>query len=138
MSRPVQRSCAASDLETRHIQFVEGVGIDFAQDFERNVMERMEVATAQAIVSAITSATEAGETCNLNLRPCVATSQCASRNAICHGPGVDGIIPCCLASQQCFRQTETVSRCRTRGSMLPPFYLGGVTEFPVCPPEIDM
>ena len=138
MIKTVQRSCAATDLETRPIQFAEGAGTDFAQDFERNVMERMEVATAQAIVSAISSATEAGEMCNLNLRICAATSKCAERNAICRGPGVDGIIPCCVSDQQCVRRTETESRCRTSNTTLPSFFLGGPTEFPVCAPEIDM
>ena len=99
-------------------------------------MERMEVAISQAIVSAIVEATNAGQSCNLNIQPCAATSECAERNAICRGTGVDGVIPCCLADQQCVRRTETESRCRTRGRTLPSFFLGGVDEFPVCPEEI--
>lgn len=113
---------------------------DFAQDFERGVMARMQVATAQVIVSAIAEATSDGETCNLNLRPCVEISQCANRHAPCRGVDVDGVIPCCLASQQCFRLTETDSSCLARDNSLPVrgFFPGDIDEFPVCDPEDNL
>ena len=99
-------------------------------------MSRMEVALAQAIVSAITQARDDGQSCNINLRPCVATSVCAPRNGVCRGPGVDGVIPCCIPGQTCFRRTDTESGCRS-SSGPPSFFLGGIDAFPVCPAEID-
>ena len=132
--------CNLHQTPTRHFRFAVGAGelISFAQDFERNVMERMEVALAQAIVSATVEASSDQEICRLIAMPCVATSQCAARNAACRGAGVDGVIPCCESEQQCVRRTETESRCRTRGRSLPSFFLGGIDEFPVCAEEIDM
>lgn len=96
-------------------------------------MERMEVGTTQAILSAISDAVSDGASCNVGTRACVTTDECAQRNAVCRGTGVDGVIPCCLDDQVCVRRTESESRCRTRGAPLPSFYLGGEDSFDACP-----
>ena len=98
----------------------------------------MVVALSQVMVTAITEAREEGQSgCNINIRACTNTEMCAPRFGSCRGVGVDGVIPCCRADEQCYRRTETESACRLRSTGPPSFFDGGIDEFPICPAEID-
>ena len=143
MTQSAEHACTRiyrteAHARSQHFLFADGGGVDFDDDFERNVMSRMVVALSQVVVSALTQAREEeGSGCTVNIRPCVATEECALIFSNCRGPDIDGVIPCCRSDQACYRRTPTVSACRPRGAGPPSFFLGDMDAFPVCPAEID-
>ena len=109
-----------------------------AEAVERDVMEAVEVATAQLITTAVTQAHDNGESCNIGLIACASTDMCARSNMPCRGGDVDRVVPCCQPDDVCIRRTETVSICRARDLPPPSFWVGGEDMARVCPEEVPM
>lgn len=95
-------------------------------DFDIAVEERMVIATARAIATAVA---EGGDGCRASGDVCARTSpQCASTNAACGGAGFEHVLPCCEANQHCVVNTDAEFRCWTKSFPVLPGWNGTVAE----------
>lgn len=123
-----------SESRSSDITACAAVGVDssFVTDFQFALEERMLTATASAITSAISRASEHSDGCSIEIEVCGKTSECARNNRVCRGPGIAGTLPCCNSDYHCVRRNDDESRCRRISAPIPSFYEGTIEAPTTC------
>ena len=125
-----QQCCAVNASVTPRDPPAVGNGEEFVTDFQFAVEQRMLIATARAIATAVADADEIdGNLCRISANPCASTSElCVGNNRRCGGDGFADVLPCCDPDFRCFVRDEARFFCRRRTFRPPSFWDGRIEE----------